>query len=86
MTFRWVRSCLFFKCQENADAMDAKIRDYYKFQAALLEPWDGPALVCFTDGDGVGRVTFRDFFCCPTGKWLTANVFFCHDMKLPGEN
>jgi len=34
--------------------MDAKIRDYYKFQAALLEPWDGPALVCFTDGDGVG--------------------------------
>lgn len=63
MTFRWVRSCLFFKCQENADAMDAKIRDYYKFQAALLEPWDGPALVCFTDGDGVGRVThFAIFF------------------------
>ena len=36
--------------------MDPKIRDYYKFQAALLEPWDGPALVCFTDGDGVGAV------------------------------
>ena len=40
--------------KENSDQMDAKIRDYYKFQAALLEPWDGPALVCVTDGDGVG--------------------------------
>eukprot|EP00913_Durusdinium_trenchii_P011507 g10804.t1 len=30
---------------ENAEeSMDPKIRDYYKFQAALLEPWDGPAL------------------------------------------
>lgn len=45
---------------ENSDQMDAKIRDYYKFQAALLEPWDGPALVCFTDGDGVGASLDRN--------------------------
>lgn len=29
-------------------------------QAALLEPWDGPALVCFTDGDGVGASLDRN--------------------------
>lgn len=47
------------KAEENLDSMDSKLRDYYKYQAALLEPWDGPALVCFTDGDGVGPVWFE---------------------------
>eukprot|EP00439_Symbiodinium_sp_Y106_P016576 s7097_g2.t1 len=45
---------------ENLDSMDSKLRDYYKYQAALLEPWDGPALVCFTDGDGVGASLDRN--------------------------
>ncbi|CAJ1373522.1 unnamed protein product, partial [Effrenium voratum] len=45
---------------ENADRMDEKIRDYYKFQAAIIEPWDGPALVAFTDGDGVGASLDRN--------------------------
>ena len=39
--------------------MDSKLRDYYKYQAAIMEPWDGPALVCFTDGDGVGQLCFE---------------------------
>ena len=54
--------------EENADRMDEKIRDYYKFQAAIIEPWDGPALVAFTDGDGVG----------PVGKTGLLALIFCH--------
>ncbi len=25
-------------------------KDYYKFNSSLMEPWDGPALLAFTDG------------------------------------
>ena len=55
--------------------MDAKIRDYYKFQAALLEPWDGPALVCFTDGDGVGAHFGRQFVGFPVDTWVSRAPF-----------
>ncbi len=26
-------------------------RAYYKYNSALIEPWDGPALIAFTDGE-----------------------------------
>eukprot|EP00931_Biecheleriopsis_adriatica_P035288 TRINITY_DN2030_c0_g1_i3.p1 TRINITY_DN2030_c0_g1~~TRINITY_DN2030_c0_g1_i3.p1 ORF type:complete len:2151 (-),score=484.82 TRINITY_DN2030_c0_g1_i3:46-6498(-) len=45
---------------ENTDTLSSELRDYYKYQAALMEPWDGPALVCFTDGDGVGASLDRN--------------------------
>ncbi len=28
-----------------------KSRAYYKYNSALIEPWDGPALIAFTDGE-----------------------------------
>jgi len=30
--------------------LDPKVRDFYRYHAALVEPWDGPAGVIFTDG------------------------------------
>merc|ERR1719460_1544583 len=45
---------------ENSTTLDPAIKDYYKFQASMMEPWDGPALVCFTDGDGVGASLDRN--------------------------
>jgi len=35
-------------------------RDFYDYHACLMEPWDGPALVAFTDGKRVGAVLDRN--------------------------
>ena len=35
--------------------MDKKKRDFYEYQSALMEPWDGPAAIVFTDGDIKGK-------------------------------
>ena len=35
-------------------------RDFYDYHACLVEPWDGPALIAFTDGDRVGAVLDRN--------------------------
>jgi hypothetical protein len=35
---------------QNDKLMDPSRRDFYRYHAALMEPWDGPALVTFTDG------------------------------------
>mmetsp|Transcript_49861 Transcript_49861/g.116524 ORF Transcript_49861/g.116524 Transcript_49861/m.116524 type:complete len:2132 (-) Transcript_49861:321-6716(-) len=45
---------------ENNPAMKPAVRDYFKYQASLMEPWDGPALICFTDGDSVGACLDRN--------------------------
>jgi len=41
-------------------SMDEKLRDFYKFHACLMEPWDGPAAITFTDGIRVGAVLDRN--------------------------
>jgi glutamate synthase (ferredoxin) len=40
--------------------MPAKIRDYYKYHAIMMEPWDGPAAVVFADGRYVGASLDRN--------------------------
>ena len=30
--------------------MDQKKKDFYEYHSCLMEPWDGPALIAFTDG------------------------------------
>ena len=39
---------------ENVADMDPAVRGFYRYHSALMEPWDGPAGVVFTDGVGVG--------------------------------
>ena len=39
---------------ENVADMDPAIRGFYRYHSAIMEPWDGPAGVVFTDGVGVG--------------------------------
>ena len=41
-------------------AMSQEKRDFYDFHACMMEPWDGPALVAFTDGTRVGAVLDRN--------------------------
>ena len=40
--------------------MSREKRDFYEYHAALMEPWDGPASICFTDGKQVGATLDRN--------------------------
>jgi glutamate synthase (NADPH) large chain len=40
--------------------MDPAVRDFYRFHSCIMEPWDGPASVTFTDGTVVGAVLDRN--------------------------
>ena len=40
--------------------MDAKRRAFYEYHAALMEPWDGPAAIAFTDGKQIGATLDRN--------------------------
>ena len=55
---------------ENHTSMSQKRRDFYAFHASLMEPWDGPACVTFTDGHQVGAVLDRNGL-RPSRFWVT---------------
>ncbi|MGH8432699.1 MAG: glutamate synthase central domain-containing protein, partial [Solimonas sp.] len=40
--------------------MDAKRKAFYEYHAALMEPWDGPACIAFTDGRQIGATLDRN--------------------------
>jgi glutamate synthase (NADPH/NADH) large chain len=40
--------------------MSQEKRDFYDYHASVMEPWDGPALIAFTDGTRVGAVLDRN--------------------------
>ena len=45
-------------------------RDFYRYHASMMEPWDGPASVAFTDGTVVGAVLDRNGL-RPSRYWVT---------------
>ncbi len=44
----------------HADAAESEKQDMYHYYATMMEPWDGPAAVLFSDGDRVGAVLDRN--------------------------
>jgi glutamate synthase (NADPH/NADH) large chain len=40
--------------------MDQQKRDFYEFNSAIMEPWDGPASIVFSDGQYIGAVLDRN--------------------------
>ena len=50
--------------------MDPARRAFYQFHAALMEPWDGPASIAFTDGTVIGAVLDRNGL-RPSRYWVT---------------
>ncbi len=44
----------------NDRKMDREKRDFYHYYATMMEPWDGPAAIVFSDGDTVGAVLDRN--------------------------
>ncbi|HEY4457632.1 MAG TPA: glutamate synthase central domain-containing protein, partial [Pseudonocardiaceae bacterium] len=57
---------------ENHTTMDSQRRAFYQFHASLMEPWDGPACVTFTDGTVLGAVLDRNGL-RPARWWRTAD-------------
>ncbi|WP_067858018.1 glutamate synthase large subunit [Nocardia shimofusensis] len=55
---------------ERHDSMDPQLRAFYEYHSMLMEPWDGPASVCFTDGTVVGAVLDRNGL-RPSRVWVT---------------
>ncbi|MFD8403442.1 glutamate synthase large subunit [Streptomyces anulatus] len=55
---------------ENHDSMDPARRAFYQYHATMMEPWDGPACVTFTDGVQVGAVLDRNGL-RPGRYWVT---------------
>ena len=45
---------------ENDKSMSQTKRDFYQYYATMLEPWDGPASIVFSDGDLLGAVLDRN--------------------------
>ena len=45
---------------ENDRAMSQEKKDFYQYYATMMEPWDGPASIVFSDGDLVGAVLDRN--------------------------
>ncbi|PSJ27303.1 glutamate synthase large subunit [Streptosporangium nondiastaticum] len=55
---------------ENHASMDPARRAFYQYHSTLMEPWDGPACVTFTDGTLVGAVLDRNGL-RPGRYWVT---------------
>lgn len=52
--------------------MDQKKKDFYHYYATMMEPWDGPAAILFSDGQKVGAVLDRNGL-RPSRYYLTSD-------------
>ncbi|MGH9273119.1 MAG: glutamate synthase large subunit, partial [Acidimicrobiales bacterium] len=55
---------------EHHESMPDWKRDFYRFHASVMEPWDGPASIAFTDGSVIGAVLDRNGL-RPSRYWVT---------------
>ncbi len=55
---------------ENNEQINQAKKDFYAFHSCLMEPWDGPAGVVFTDGTQIGAVLDRNGL-RPGRFWVT---------------
>ncbi len=55
---------------ENHETMSQAKRDFYRYHTCLMEAWDGPASITFTDGKSIGAVLDRNGL-RPSRYWVT---------------
>ena len=53
------------------DEISAEVRDFYDYNACVMEPWDGPAAVAFSDGRVVGAMLDRNGL--RPARWMTTS-------------
>jgi len=57
---------------EKHQTMPDDLSAFYRYHASLMEPWDGPASIAFTDGDVIGAVLDRNGL-RPSRYWVTTD-------------
>jgi glutamate synthase (ferredoxin) len=72
------------------ESMSDELKAYYEYQSCLLEPWDGPASMAFTDGTMIGACLDRNGL-RPSRYWVTkdGNVVLSSEsgvLDIPPEN
>jgi len=75
----------------NNKTMSQSKKDFYQYYATMMEPWDGPASILFSDGDIMGAVldrnddTLKEKFAKshPYGAWLDSNLVTLSELKIP---
>ena len=45
---------------QNHESMDEDLKAFYEYHSSLMEPWDGPASICFSDGTIMGAILDRN--------------------------
>ncbi len=55
---------------ENHETMSQEKRDFYRYHTCLMEAWDGPASIAFTDGKVIGAALDRNGL-RPSRYWVT---------------
>ncbi len=76
---------------EGARDVEPEIRDFYRYHGALVEPWDGPAGLIFTDGIRVGAALDRNglrplrYQVCDDGTVVAASEVGAVQLSLPGD-
>ncbi|MDO4609615.1 glutamate synthase large subunit [Corynebacterium sp.] len=55
---------------EHDDSLDPEVKAFYEYHACLMEPWDGPAAIAFTDGTLIGATLDRNGL-RPGRIWVT---------------
>ena len=45
---------------QNDKLMSIEKKNFYEYNAMMMEPWDGPGLFCFNDGDYMGAILDRN--------------------------
>jgi glutamate synthase (ferredoxin) len=74
----------------NHESMSAERRAFYEFHSSLMEPWDGPASIAFTDGTVIGAVLDRNGLrpsrYCVTKDDLVIMASETGVLEIPAEN
>jgi glutamate synthase domain-containing protein 2/glutamate synthase domain-containing protein 1/glutamate synthase domain-containing protein 3 len=77
---------------EGSRDLDPEIRDFYRYHAALVEPWDGPAGLIFTDGRRVGATLDRNglrplrYHVCEDGTIVASSEVGAVSSSLPTDH
>ena len=45
---------------ENDDTMSNTMKSFYEFKSSIIEPWDGPAAIIYTNGKSIGSILDRN--------------------------
>ncbi|MBS1895628.1 MAG: glutamate synthase large subunit [Actinobacteria bacterium] len=56
---------------DGRDGLSAEVKGYYDYNACVMEPWDGPAAIAFSDGRVVGAMLDRNGL--RPARWLTTD-------------